>query len=1369
MRRMPGLLLLLGLVCGGTWAADATVPPALQDWQAWVLHGQEQRTCPLLSTSQPGNPASYQCAWPGRLRLVMGKDGGQFQLDVHVDAESWIDLPGSRDAWPQQVQLDGAPATVLDRNGTPALRLAAGDYVVRGVFEWDERPARLEVPAAIALVDLSVDGVAIAQPERDGGNLTLGAASSRQREADALSLRVFRRLADGAPPMLATRIDLHVAGSAREQVLGPALPDGFIATSLDGDLPARLDPDGRLRVQLRPGNWSLALDARGTAPLESLPFHASPTPWPRQETWSYADAPALRTTGASGPPPVDPAQAGVPEDWRGLSAFAMQNGATLKIQQRARGLSADAGGHLKLDRQLWLDFNGKGLTANDHLSGAWSGAARLDVAAPWTLERASGGNDVPLLVTRGASDNLSGVEVRARALDLGAGVRRDTHGGAQSATGGWQHTLDGVTATLHLPWGYRLLGAPGADYSPDSWVARWNLLDLFIAAVIALLTWRLLGWRWALAALGFVVLSHGEPCATRWTAGLAVALALVARALPAGKLRAAARYSGIAMLALAVLATLWFGTWQIRDALYPQLESAPSVAGMVRTEFIPPPPGAGAARTDRMLVKERAMAAPKATPLPPPPQESTLQSMVVTGAAASAGNQAGAQAYPPGTVVQSGRGIPDWGDIGSSYRLGWSGPVTPDQTWRLVILPSWATRILRVVMLLLLLAWLAGIARRLGVSPGTRRRPPSVAAGAAVLLFALASPHAQAQATPSPELLAQLQARLLEAPACVPQCAASPSAQVSVAGNAVTVAIEANVGARVAFPLPRIDEPATLAAVTLDGKPATMLVRRDGEAWIALERGAHRVGMTFTVGSDAETATLHFPLPPPRLLLSAPGWQASGLDGSRLLSDTLVLSRLRVAASGNGAEVAAQAFPPYVRLTRNVQLGIDSRVENRIERIAPAQGGFSVALPLLPGEHVTTPGLTVEHGKVTVSFAAGQDQANWSSTLDTPATLALHAPVLGERAEVWTVGSSPLLHLAFSGVPASTPDTGADDGAHVFRPLPGETLDVQVTRPTALPGHTTAFDRVGLAAVQGDRALESTLTLAVRSTRGGEHVIDLPREARLLEATRDGQPLELNPRDGHVGLPLQPGGQRFQLSFRQAEPLGVDAATPALALHAPAANIDVSLALPHDRWTLWAWGPAAGPAVLVWPELIALLVVAVMLARFAPTPLRWWHWLLLGLGFSTFAWFAFALVALWLIVVGLRDRGSGCVQAWRPTLFNLAQVALGLLTLVALVCLVAAVPQGLLGQPDMRIQGHGSTAAMLRWFADQSDNAVPRAGAFSLPLWTYKVAMLAWALWLANALIGWLRWGFRAWTRGGYWKSAPRAPVAPPPANAPNA
>jgi hypothetical protein len=34
--------------------------------------------------------------------------------------------------------------------------------------------------------------------------------------------------------------------------------------------------------------------------------------------------------------------------------------------------------------------------------------------------------------------------------------------------------------------------------------------------------------------------------------------------------------------------------------------------------------------------------------------------------------------------------------------------------------------------------------------------------------------------------------------------------------------------------------------------------------------------------------------------------------------------------------------------------------------------------------------------------------------------------------------------------------------------------------------------------------------------------------------------------------------------------------------------------------------------------------------------------------------------------------------------------------------------------------------------------------------------MLAWALWLANSLLNWLRWGWGCFSAGGLWRKSPR-------------
>lgn len=117
------------------------------------------------------------------------------------------------------------------------------------------------------------------------------------------------------------------------------------------------------------------------------------------------------------------------------------------------------------------------------------------------------------------------------------------------------------------------------------------------------------------------------------------------------------------------------------------------------------------------------------------------------------------------------------------------------------------------------------------------------------------------------------------------------------------------------------------------------------------------------------------------------------------------------------------------------------------------------------------------------------------------------------------------------------------------------------------------------------------------------------------------------------------------------------------------------------------------------------------------------------------------LIALWLLCaaplhdwqgLGLRARGVSPARV-DASGFNLLQLGLAMLTVLALAVLVAAVSKGLLGVPDMHVAGNGSSAWNLHWFADQSRGVLPGGDVLSLPLWVYKVAMLAWALWLASA------------------------------------
>jgi hypothetical protein len=1369
-RRLAGLWGFIALLTVVAHAAES-VPPPLEPWRGWVMRSQEFRACPLIAGHQATAIADYVCAWPGTLDVRADDRGADIAQHWRVEAESWIPLPGDGSYWPQDVSVDGQPAPVIEHDG-PALRLAPGAHVVRLHIPWAERPQTLRVPDVAGLVALTVDGKPVSPMQRISEALTLGRAKSETPEADSLEVRVYRKLADGVPALLTTQIQLYASGQAREVTIGPALPDGFAPVSLESrEWPAKLDADGKLRVLAQPGDDTITLEARALAPLATAVARVPDTPWPTQEIWSYQAASNERVTTAESAIRVDPRQAFAPDEWRELPAFALGDGATLSITERSRGLAPDEKNRLSLDREMWLDFSGDGWFARDRVTGEMLRGWRFDVAPPYKLERAdarnstfafsdSTGDGERLLVTRGEAKGRTGVEWRTPAVDLGAGVRVDA-ANALPVTG-WQDSFDRVTTTLHLPNGYKLLGAIGADSAGGSWIAEWTLLDVFVTAIVALLAWRLVGFAGALLAIGYLALAYQEPDAPIWTLLIAFALGLIARALQAGRLATIAIWTRRAALVLLVVVAVPFVASELRYALHPQLErGGETYAGFAD----------GLVGGKKSAMPQRAMAPPAA---PPPPAEAPrdrsqsednqrLETIAVTGSNIRRGDVLAR--YTESTVLQTGAGEPSW-NVGPHYVLSWAGPVLPAQDVRFVIAPPWLVRLLRIVLVALLAALIVRLVRGAFVTP-----PRAAAAAIGSALFAslfVYTPTASAQAYPPQDFLNELRSVLTQPPECVPVCATIAKATVAARGDEIRVALEAHAAARVAMPVPGETEGLALRSTSVDGAAQDGLARGGTALLVALARGVHRIELVYS--ASAERVAIRFPLRPMRVEVATDGWQSGGVAENRLLTESLALTRLRESPDSvpNGG---AQAFAPFVRVTRNLTFDLDWAIQTSIERIAPKEGGITVAVPLLPGEHVLTQEARVEEGARVVAAISDADAGmSWNSTLDKSATLTLTAPPLSDRAEVWTVLASPLWHVEASGVPVvveATPHDADDFRRLEFRPLPGETLTVRIDKPEAAAGATRAIDRASLVVAAGKRASDATLDLSVRASQGGDHAITLPADAEVMNVLRNGEVLNLRPRDGKLSLPLVPGTQAFEVRFRTPTAAGFITRTPEVALGLPAANITLGVDLPADRWLLATSGPPEGPAVLYWSELVAMVLVAWALARTRRTPLGFVQWVLLGIGFSTFSWIALAFVVAWLFAFDARRRYAPLKSV---VLFDLAQIGLALLTLVALLCLVAAIPQGLLGSPDMHVAGNGSTAQGLRWFADRSADALPGAAAVSVPLWIYKIAMLAWAIWLANAVIGWVRYAFAAWAEGGYWRSRPRPVVdipnaaAPPPA-----
>jgi hypothetical protein len=1415
----------------------ADVPDPLKSWIPWVLKDQPALSCPFAYNASQDR----RCVWPGKVALALnGRSGGTFSYQVDVFAAAYVDLPGSEQAWPQAVMANGKPIEVT--GSAPRVLLPVGSHKITGSFVWSTPPESLSLPNAVGLVELTMNGKTVAQPNLgDNGQLWLAqdADGSDRATASQLTVRINRLIDDTIPARVTTQLELVASGKNQEVVLPNAVLNGFIPIELKSGLPARVEADGKLRVQVRAGRWEIMLVARNQETLMSLasPFKrtvdsitataaptptsaeaksvaaASPTPataspnkpsnivLPTEEVWAFQAHNELRLVTPEGLAPVDPAQTTLPQAWRRFPSFVVQGNDTLKLNESKRGDPQPAPDRLALRRNIWLDFDGRGYTVQDNISGSMNSSWRMEMPAPSVLGRAAvAGADQfitaladPKKPAGDGNPAIVGIEVRRGQASVIADSRIETDSKKLSAVG-WRNDFNSVAATLHLPPGWRLIATQGTDASRTAWVAKWTLLDLFLLLMVALSFGRLFGVKWGVIALAGITLAYhevGVPIAP-WLVALG-AIALI-RVLPKDGKFAKFVQAGRVLALLAVALTLLpFMVSQVRQAMYPVLEK--------KIQTVYSEEGYGRNRVQSNNMNMEMQQAPVAAAVPAPEVQMEIaqkraEKIEVTGSKMDTNavkdkswmlSKQNAQFrldnYDSKAMIQTGPGLPGW--TWNSHELTWSGPVEQSQQLSLwLVSPFWNSvlRILCVVLLGAMLLCILELIKRwpIGLTPksgepfyfasltaelGKRNTAASAAilAASAVAMVALSltkAPSAQAQ-LPTPELLDQLKGRLTVAPSCLPQCASIPRMSVNAAGDAISLRLEIHASEDVAVPLPGGAKEWRAQQVLVNGKAASALQRdSEGTLWVQVLRGVQQVQLIGT-SNELDVIAFALPLKPNRVDSQLNGWTLDGVSDNGQADNSLTLSRVagnkkRADGNPNGGDAKQGSIAPFFLVERTLSLGLQWQVTTRVVRLSPSNTPASLEVALLDGESITTPEPRAEKGKALVSMAPQTTEVVWESTLKESPEVTLVASKQSNQFEVWQLNPGTQWHFTLSGI-AVTAHQEDSRWSPKWQPWPGETVKIAVSRPTGVQGQTLTVDGTLVTVKPGSRATDTTFTTTLRSSRGGQHVILLPEGAALQNVDINGQsqPIRLVGRE--VRLPLVPGTQQVKITWREATGIGARFTTPQVNVNAPSVNARIQLIMPSDRWTLFVGGPAIGPAVLIWGVLIVMIAVAYALGRVKLTPLKMLQWALLGIGFTQVHPIAGAIFVGWLFILGIRKTHWPAVPNW---LFNLGQIAIVGWTAIALAILVWSVSRGLLGSPNMQIAGNGATAQLLSWFADRAGPELPTAWVISVPLWLYRGLMLLWALWLAYALLQWLKWGWTCFTKEGYWRALEKKPSA---------
>jgi len=1315
----------------GAISAD-DIPDALTPWVPWVLYGEATHQCPL----QYLEPSKTQCYWAGKTALNLDNQGGRFSQDWQVIYPQWLALPGDLKQWPQDVLIDGKAAVVVNRNNRPHVYLLAGQHHVSGQYQWLSLPRSFLLPVDVGLVSLTINDEAQHFPTIDAdGRLWLKDRQpiEQKQPQDSISVHVQRHIIDDIPMQIDTRIELNVAGSERELLLQGALPDGFIAMTLQSPLPAKLELDGQLRVQLKPGQWVLTVRARSTESIAQLALPTSVAPWPNEEIWVFEAKSDLRQVALSGLTAIDPKNSRLPSHWQQWPAYRIQANDALQLVEKQRGDVAEQVDKLSLVRHWWLDFDGQGFSLQDQISGDVRGRYRLPMIADIALGRVSV-NGQDQFITQLNSEQKQGVELRDGYLDLVADSR--WLGGLSLPATGWDARFASVSATLNLPPGWRLLAATGVDTASGTWLSNWSLLDLFLVFIIAASFSHLWGKQWGLLTLLAMVLIYHEQGAPTvvWLNVLAASALLTV--LPSGRFKTwTQRYFFLSVLGVVII-SLPFMVQQARQGLYPQLEYQNYQVTGEQPQLVTSKRIERREKVQSKLTSERMMA---------PTMSLEMDSM--DARAGQVSNDSGSNKllqYEQATKIQTGPGLPNW--QWRSSHLSFNGPVIQGQKIDLWLMSPTENQLLafgRIILLVLMLLCVAGWRGRLkwgGLAP-------AIVLVLSVGTSSFPSP-VMAEALPDSALLAELKSRLLAAPDCAPVCADSPKMTLSIQDETLMVRQRIDAAVSVVVPLVGLRGHWTPSQVLLDGEETVALHHdKQGLLWLKVPAGQHEVLMRGLLPQQA-TVQLMLPLKPHIMTATSNQyWQVEGNTQAGQISD-LVLKRrvMPEGASTTKPELMAGVLPAFLKVERRLLLGQQWQLETIVTRMTPADSLVQLEIPLLAGEIVTQSGMTVDDGNVAIRLPQGQAQFRWQSLITESKSLTLQAQSNTAWVEHWSLVWAPIWHVEWQGLPQIV---SAEAGSANWRPWPGESLNLSVQRPIGGDGQTLTLDRSRLEVKPGIRSSDVSLQLVLRSSLGQEHLMSLPTGAELMSVKRNGQVLALAESDGKLQLPIHPGEQVFDIVWRQATELHWWYSIPIVDMGIEGVNHDIHVTMPRDRWLLAVGGPDLGPAVLMWGVLLVLILLATALGKLPLTPLKSWHWALLLVGLTQASMWTLMIVVAWLLLLGWR--------ADRPLVahrfgFNLVQIGLGILTLVALSSLFFAIEQGLLGQPEMQIVGNGSFAYNLHWYQDRTLALWPVAWVVSVPLFVYRALMLLWALWLAFALISWLRWGWSCYSKDGLWR-----------------
>ncbi|MBU1668850.1 hypothetical protein KKC13_10575 [bacterium] len=1320
------------------------IPPSLLEWKDWVLDDVKDRECPI--NYERGSP---QCDWFTQVEVALKDKHVDFSMNVTLYKEnSNVELPYAHMSWAKDVVVDGKKAIVLGTTATANLILGKGTHKITGSIPVKEDLKYIQLPKNIALVALSKNNQPLSNVKVDANaRLWLDQEQSAKVEKGTLVVSLYRKIIDGHPLRMQTYLHFRVSGKMRSVVLDGVLVDGFLPTAVKSSLNATITEDKKLEIEVKAGEWTAVIDSYTPQNVTTLQKPKYNFGYANEEIWTLVSDANYRTIEIEGVSSIDPSQTTLPNEWKALPSYLVGETESLKIKELYKSAKQQQKNELKLKRDLWLDFDGQGYTVSDTIDAKISQVRRLEATNILELASASINNE-PMLITTLDKSEQKGIELREEEMTIKASGRYKGDITMLPANG-WDEKFNTVTTMLNLPPGWQLFAAFGSDNKTTAWLDKWNLMDIFLVLLIGIAVYQLYGLTWSLLATLFVVLlwHEGDSPTVIWL--FILALVAMLRVLDEGRVKKILKFFMAGAVAIAVLQVLSFSVYEIRTALYPQLErehydtlaEADYYEVQEQREFEQQSP-----EIDEIIMAE---------PLPAPMSSNVVEeyrgkSMVTQNAympkevKEKSYSQMMQNRIDPNAVVQTGIGKPKW--QWHSHRFSWQSGVGSSDRLELWLVSPMVNKFLKVLNIVGMLFLLYMVLHEFVKSSMPRIKENLLLAntGKMVLFISLllVSPDSVQAEMPSDKMLLELKEKLTEAPPCLPNCASMERLEVTIDKDVMQISMNLSAGTDISVPLLGNRNIWLPSKVVVDGSQAVNLnLDSSGGLWIMLSKGTHTVWLSGSIqGQNQIMLSSRLAIHNFGTNVNNEMWRVGSDQKSYIEISNLNIENKKVKEKSK--------IEPLVEVERTFYFGQRWYVDTKVKLLNNIDKPYGLLYELLPNESILDKEIEVKANQAVLHLDNKKRFYSWRSSLPITKVLTLKSPNQQQLLEIWQMDISSIWDITYRGMDPIEQLKVGNILMPRFKPWHDENLTIALEKAQAVKGESLTIESSTVKLLQSARYRDVTLDLSLKSSQAGQYVIALNSATELKPTLIDGKTHYLKISDGKVSIPLQAKAQKVKLSWREEMGTDVNYHFSNIDLNRASTNNSVQLTLPHNRWILWTAGPVLGPAVLLWGVLLAVLLFALILGRIKGSPLKTRDWLLLGVGVSTTSVMIMLPIIVWIFALRFRELKGDTLSGWKR---NLTQIGLVLLTLIAISTIVGAVSVGLLGNPEMMITGNQSYGNFLNWYSDRITGAVPEPTVISVSIWYYRALMLIWSIWIALSLIKWLKWAWKVFIQGDMW------------------